>query len=69
MILRAILGLSLIALVGCTTTSDPNSCNGYERGRLNGLKIGAGMVTPDPSTAKGKAVLDEMAQLEAKCGN
>jgi len=60
-ILLAAAGLALSA--GCTTTpADPNTCTGYERGRLNGLKTGAKIVTPS------QTVQAEIAALEAKCG-
>lgn len=61
------LALTLVTLAGCQTVPNDGKCNDHERGRLAGLRTGVSIAAPDPATAKGKAVYDEIALLEAEC--
>ena len=62
----AIAGLAI--LTGCASTPpDPTVCSSNDQARLNGLRVGAGIKTPNPETTEGQRVLGEIAQLEAKC--
>lgn len=61
--------LALVLLTACTSTERPltQGCDGYEKGRLKGLHIGAQLSPPDPTTAEGKTVIEEIEFLTLKC--
>jgi hypothetical protein len=68
--MRLAFALVAIALAGCKSTPEQTtaqSCDGYDRGRLAGLRAGARITPPDPATEHGKKTLEEIAFLEMKC--
>lgn len=60
-----VLGAAILA--SCQTNPGDGACTSYENSRLTGLRAGASINPPDPTTPKGQGILNEIAQLESEC--